>query len=589
MSLSLSLQTALSGLRLNQTALDVTANNIANVNTEGYSRKILESEAMVLDDRGAGAKVGSITRQIDEFLLREVRTESSSLGMVQVEDFYFGRMQDLFGAPGDNRSISETITTLATRLQSLAATPENFTERSQVINAATELARQYNNMETDIQGLRADADQQIADSVDRINGALTNIGELNIQVSNALGAGRTASDLLDHRDIQLKKLSELIDVTTFKRSSGEVVVLSGGGRVLVDRNVSQLSHTTVSFFDASVSYAGGGLGPINMNGIDITTEIKSGKLAGFIAMRDTELPNLAAQLDTLARSMRDQINADHNQGVGVPPPRTLTGTVTQATGATTVFAGTGTARIAVLGADRTFATAPLDFDLTTAATAGAVVTAINTALAGFATASINANNKLVITADNAANSIAIDEGTSQAGGRGFSHYFGLNDFFVDTGTASVAASIAVRADLVSAPATLATSRLNDIAAGSITVGTTSGVAAGDNRSVQAMANKFDAIVSFGASGGLPANSTTFSSYGGQILSRNAGAAADTSSRLSFRQTLLENLEAKSGAVSGVNIDEELANLVMFQNAYGASARLISVASEMLELLTNIGR
>ncbi len=109
-SLTLALRTAQSGLVTNQSALSAVANNIANVNSPGYSRKIVNTEQRVVSGVGAGVQLSKLTRQLDEGLMKTLRSETSSLNSLSIQDNYYLRLQELFGTPDDNNSISHTIT-----------------------------------------------------------------------------------------------------------------------------------------------------------------------------------------------------------------------------------------------------------------------------------------------------------------------------------------------------------------------------------------------------------------------------------------------------------------------------------------------
>src|SRR3546814_2986470 len=97
MPLARALSNALSGLQVNQAALQVTSNNVANVNTPGYSRKVVETSARVLGGQGAGVEISAISRAVNQFLMRDVRTETSTLGARQVRSEYYTRMQQMLG------------------------------------------------------------------------------------------------------------------------------------------------------------------------------------------------------------------------------------------------------------------------------------------------------------------------------------------------------------------------------------------------------------------------------------------------------------------------------------------------------------
>jgi len=122
--------------------------------------------------------------------------------------------------------------------------------------------------------------------------------------------------------------------------------------------------------------------------------------------------------------------------------------------------------------------------------------------------------------------------------------------------------------------------------GALTAGAAA-VTLGDSSVAERMAAVFTAKQTFAAAGGLPATSTTLAGYGANILSDNATRAANADDALAYRANVLRDITAKSQAVSGVSTDEEMTNLIMYQNAYGASARVITTLSEMLKILTDM--
>lgn len=584
MSLTLALNNALSGLQHSQIALQLTSNNVANVNTEGYSRKTVSTLTRLVAGVGAGVTTSDISRSVDENLLRDLRDQLSQVGVTRVTQDVYVRTQDFFGPPESSTSLTANIATLSERLESLATAPEDIAQRQQVVNAATALARQFNSMATEIQDLRGIADQDIADSVTILNTELAKIAELNQEISRNLARGLPTADLQDQRDLSLSKITEQLDVTYFVRPTGEVVIQTGAGVSMLDGPAPTITHTPTAGADASIAYPTN-IDAITLNGVDITTSIRSGRLKGLIDIRDTLLPNLNVQLDTLAAQLRDEVNAIHNDGAGLPPPNTLTGTLDGLAGGD-AFAGTGSVRIAVVDANGNAVAAPFDFDLTSAATVGAVASAIDTGLGAYGSASINANGQLEISAANASFGIVINEMTSDvtATSRGFSHHFGLNDFFVgDPAASSYAQQIGVRADIVASPALVSRGELGT---GNIGAGDNA-VAAGDNSVAQRLAELFTSDVSFSAAGALPALTTSFAEYAAQILATNATGAAEADESLKFREVLVQDLTFRMSSQSGVNIDEELAELVVLQSAYAASARVFSVASEMIQTLEDM--
>ncbi len=328
-SLTLALHAARSGLLATQQALDATANNISNANTVGYSRKVVNMEQRVVNGVGAGVQVGSVTRIIDEGLLKSLRIQLSDYNRLAVQEDYYGRVQEMFGSPGSNTSISHTIDELASALESLAVTPNSNLEQSEVVRRASLLTSKLQTMSSTIQELRLQADSEIASATAEINDIITRLGVLNDKVIRNTIVTNDVSDLQDQRDQMLTRLSELIDIRYFYRGAGDVVVFTEGGRTLVDNQPPPISHSQASYSAASTTHAEGDFDGIyvgnDIAGNDITTEIRSGALKGLIDLRDNILSDLQSQIDELAGTLRDTVNQIHNSGVPFPGMQTMTG------------------------------------------------------------------------------------------------------------------------------------------------------------------------------------------------------------------------------------------------------------------------
>ncbi len=316
MSLNISLLNAISGLQVNSRALDVTAQNVSNVNTEGYSRKTIHQQAVLVAGQGAGVEIAAITRTVNEFMIKELRSAVTELGDAQVRSDFYARMQDLFGSLSSDTS--PAIADLATKFQALSDTPENVSLRTDVVERARLLVEQFVDMAEQIEALRVEVDREIEDDVTSVNTQISLIQELNIQIAEGTALGQGVSELQDQRDIALTKVAEVMDIQQFTRGNGEIVVLTKLGRPLVDRTATTLSHTSVSSINPLTTHASGAIDGIALGGVDITNEISSGRIAGLVAMRDTLLPNLHSQMQEPVGALHDEINTLHNQGTAHP-------------------------------------------------------------------------------------------------------------------------------------------------------------------------------------------------------------------------------------------------------------------------------
>ena len=600
MSLSIALSNALSGLQTSQSVIQVISNNVTNANTEGYTRKIADPVSRTILGVGQGVSASDISRVVDERLLLTLRSTYSEAGRSKALSYYYNEIIAQFGSLSSNSSLGANLNDLTTTLQNLAAAPESSVHRLDAINDAVAVAKKLNEMSARIQTLRNDADKEITDKVLVINGELQKIANLNSQVETARAKGEPTAELEDLRDQAINTVSKLVDVRYFARPSGAVVVTLADGRMLADTRANTLTHPASAALSPDISYPNPGIAPILLNGTDITTVVQGGELKGLIDARDTVLPNIQAEIDNLSLTLRDQINLLHNAGAGLPPANTLTGTRTFADPATDTITTSAGVRIAVVDANGDFVA---HYDLAAGTyTIDQIETAIDTNLATYASAATSAGGPLSISALASGNGIAlVDLGTQNVlhtdgttTFSGFSNYFGLNDFFVTPGkvqggsTTALSALLQVRSDIVGNPSLLSRGALvADLTP--VPVAGDKAVATGDGTIIQGIADKFLDTLSFGASGDLTSTNATLSGYASEILAVNAVAASQAEKDLEFKDTLSQELSFRSQSISGVNIDEEMQNLVIYENAYNATARIVQVVADLFDVLTNLGR
>jgi flagellar hook-associated protein 1 FlgK len=620
MSLSLSLTNALSGLQTNQTALQVVSNNIANVNTEGYSRKVHDQQTRILDGVGSGVETASIVRRVDEFLVASLNRESSSLSELQTRSEFFARVQNLFGSVGTNGSLANDITSLALALEDVANNPEiqalRFTAVAEALNTATAI----NEFANRVQDLRGEADRQIGNNVDILNTKLQDIADLNSRIGSNLSQGIETGDLEDQRDIAIAAISEILEVTQFNRSNGQVTLLTTDGRNLVsDGTAATLSYNTTGSVTALQNYPTNISGIILNGGDDITLSITSGRLGALIEQRDAELPGLTSQLDQLAASLRDTVNRVHNRGANTPlgsgtaagDPATLFGTRTIADPSAAISLDSDVT-FQILDSNGDPATGP--FTLSAGATnANTIVAAIDGYLdsgADFGDAALVGGN-LEIKLEPGFRLAILDSGTAANSGDaeitfdadgdatldtffGFSNFFGLNDIFQSPELGSsgfttelqgnqlgISSTLTVREDIRLNPENLSRGILRGTPP-DFSLGT------GDNEIALQLAAVFNDPIAFPAVANGPSQTTTsLAGYATTILAFNAAEAASAEDALSFQTFFVESLENRALSESGVNLDEELAFLIIYQQAYSASARVVQTTSELFDELLNL--
>jgi flagellar hook-associated protein 1 len=335
MGLSYALSTSLSGLRTTQAGIELVSSNVANVRTPGYTRKDQLLDAAVIAGRTSGVRVAAIQREIDTYVQRQLRTETSGLSFSNVAANYLSQLQGLFGTPGGKTSLDSLVTNFTGALDTLATTPSSQSARQDVLNEAGLLANQLNRLSSDIQDMREDADRGISSTVTRVNNALQNLQKVQEQIGVMATSGNAVSpDLLDQRDLFINQLSELVDIRVAEGSNGRLSIYTTNGAPLFVDNVA----STLDFEGS------GGIGPHALYSADPAERLigtvflvgrdgkktdllagnllSSGELKAFIEIRDNVLVEAQTQLDELAASMAEALGTRTVAGTAPTAPAT---------------------------------------------------------------------------------------------------------------------------------------------------------------------------------------------------------------------------------------------------------------------------
>ncbi len=317
-SLNSSLLNSMSGLRAAQSGIETVSRNVGNANSEFYTRKIQGQLPNVVGGVGQGVQLPAVRREVDLYLQRDARDASSRTAKLGAINEFLGRLEKIYGQPGDEISLGGRMSALRSSLEDLTNHPDNTTSQTDTLNKATALAASFANLSTNIQAVRTQVEQEIANSVANVNTALTNIESLNVEIAKNTNAGLSAADLEDQRDEQVANLAKEMGIQTFVRADGRLAVLTESSRFLLDQTAATASFTQKGTIVAADAYvpvgapaAGfnatlGGITIPNPGGgaaLDITSSITRGRLAGLFALRDTILPQAQAQIDEQAAQL----------------------------------------------------------------------------------------------------------------------------------------------------------------------------------------------------------------------------------------------------------------------------------------------
>lgn len=308
-----------SGLFAFQQALSVTAHNMANVNTKGYSKQeAVLAEALPINGRpgqiGTGVQVTAIRRDVDAFINSQLLASRQQLGQHDASNSALSDIERLFGDSAD-QSLGTDLDNLFKAFQDVATDPSNVTARSVLLSKAQTVADRFNQADSTLTTQRQSLDQEIAQTITTMNNLAQQAADLNDKISQAELSGQHANDLRDQRQRVIHDIGEQINVTSLEDATGQVTLFVGRGQVLVDKNVT---HELTGVANAGNN----GLLDVHYQttgsaSVDITSVISSGRLKGLLDARDVTIPDVRTQLDTLASNLVTEVNTQHQLGVGL--------------------------------------------------------------------------------------------------------------------------------------------------------------------------------------------------------------------------------------------------------------------------------
>ena len=645
----------LSGLQAFQQSLDTISHNIANANTDGYSRQTVDLVSRLPQQTGygftgSGVETVTISRSYDAFIEGNVRSSTSSYA--ESDAFYLlaSQLDNILADP--DVGMSASLQSFFNAVQDVADAPSDPVARDVLYSEAGNLADHFNELAGWIEGLRHQVNSELSSSVAEINGLTRGIAELNDAIVLAQGrsGGHTPNDLLDQRDALIRDLSELVSVTTVTQDNGSMNVMIGTGQVLVHDDTAE---TLVVYPEAgdpnqlgiAIRSNGGALAPI-------TDQVTGGKLGGALGFRDRMLDPASNSLGLAAIGLSTYFNEQHHQGMdldgalgvdffSVPEPEVLTVTgakgnvvasfddvsqltiadyqlnfsagawelTREDTGQVVPMSGSGTAvdpfiadglriEIPVAPANgdsyliRPTRTGAAEMDMVLGSSrqiATASPVRSETAIGNTGSGVISAAT--VTDIDNPAFQTIAGKMTPPVMIRftGVNSY-DLYDNSIPAAPALLEAGIpynpATGADVFPTPGGIdhgySISISGAPAAGDefSTLYNTGGI--GDNSNALALANISTQQLLFGGTESIT------DAYNGLLV--NVGSDTKQAELNSLaRQSVLEQSVSQRESISGVNLDEEAASLIKYQQAYQAAAQVISVANSLFDTLLNMMR
>ncbi len=549
-----------SALTTSQRAMDVIGNNIANANTPGYHRQVVQLSSVApqrLDNLsiGRGVEVAGIQRLINEHIeetqIRQTAATGTSESQLSVATQLESRLSNEKASPGAR------LETLFNRLEGLSSQLNSSAERKLTVASADQVAREFNSSATDLLHLRDDLDQSIGALVTEINPLTRQIAQLNAEIARQSTLGSAPNDLMDQRSQAVQQLSQKIGVEVLSGNQGQLTLMSGGAALVVGGRA--LSLEVARNADGEVG--------IRAAGTSTDLPVAGGQLGGYLIARSETMPRYIARIDDLARAVAKAFNSVQTTGVGVAGAfttltsqqavRDVTQTLTSAglpsppTAGTVIVAVTNTAT-----GERTLTTINVDPTQQSLNDIGNAFGTIPNL-----TAFVNSQSGTLSLMS--APGFKFDfrgDGTTSSDSAGLLGALGLNSFF----TGGDAATLKVSSDLLSNADRLATSSSGQ---------------PGDSGNLQRLVALRDAP--------LMPNGTTLS---GDFLQTIADVGADVqglTEQFDTNQLLLDRLEQQRQSLSGVDTNEEMVNLLKFQRMFQIASRYINVLNTTYDDLLSI--
>lgn len=548
----MSLQIGKTALNNSQIALDTVGKNIAHANDPNYTRQRVQ-----ITNTHAGNIITRIEHAVNESLEKDLVREQSLLGFYTKQQEILTKIENNINELSEN-DLSTVLDEFYEAMEELSLNPHDVPLRQSVIEASQKVSDVFRLVDNGLKNIEDQVDREIGDYADEVNHILERIAELNLEVARREGGvnDNPAVDLRDSRRALVNELSSILNVTTTELSNGSVLVQTDGRTLVFQGEYRGM------YIDRSDGYT-----KLRYNSDNSYVEPSAGQLGGLIKGRDELLGDKQEELDSLARNFAWQINKVHNAGRGLKG-------LTEVTANTKISINYIDDALDIaevdqysIGQDFRPSNGVMTFEVQNETTGSVEQVDIGVTLIGedkmsledfrdavsqidHLTSSIDTYGRLSIQSDEGY-SFFISEDTSD-----LAAFLGLNNFF----TGNAAGNIDVNETLVNDVELLAAGKTD---------------AAGDNDNLSEMINTRSADLGTGF--------TFFQTYQ-TFVSDVASEVSRISALQTNQDRIVSDVSERRNSFSGVNLDEEAANLLRFQQSYQAAAEYISVQNRLLDLL-----
>jgi flagellar hook-associated protein 1 FlgK len=312
MSIDAALLIARSGLLHTQRALSNAADNVANAEVEGYTRKRIVGDALSVNGQGMGVRSLGPMRDVDTALANEMNKRRSAKSAAELRDNVLSRINEAHGDPAKGEALGDLVSRLRTSFIELRVDPAQVVKQQAVVlNAAQNIVALFSDVSRVVVEARQAAHDGIVQQVAQMNSTLREIAVLRETVLDRTGSGMPTADVEDKLDVALSRLSGLLEVKPIRQANGGLLLLGAGGITIPMQKEGDIFSVQGAVIAPDGFYGGPSTIPaITMSGMDVTRHLIGGTIGESITLRDQTLPRYQAELDVAAVELADRFRAE---------------------------------------------------------------------------------------------------------------------------------------------------------------------------------------------------------------------------------------------------------------------------------------
>jgi flagellar hook-associated protein 1 FlgK len=565
MSLTAALNSAVSALRVNQAQIQLASSNIAHAQDPNYTKKTLQTQSVTFGNgQVGGVMISGYASTLSVTLRKQVEAQTATSGSSAATSEYMSRIQDLLGTSADQSGLTKAMNSFISAWQGFQSEPDSAAAQQAIMGAGSNIGAEIHRVAAGLDQLDADVRTDAGNSVDQLNDLLKQLFQVNLQMKTAQTDSSASADLMDQRDTLVKQIAQYVDVRTVEQDDGSVSLFTSAGLQLLDGPPSLFTY------DGTNVTRVGDTTPIN-------NQLTGGRIHALLNFRqDTSTSGKPVSMDP-----------------GTEVIRKLRAQLDMMVGALTTTAGTPPSLSAAYNAAATSQRVSASFQTTVKPT---------TSQAQYTTVNFSGSMQTG------------DIFTTTVQGKNFSYTATDADKSLDQIAAQLSAQINADTTLgiTAIPGTASLQLVGNTPGKSFTVQTTvnnqipeldGSLFTGSNRydfqlnaallngSLQLKKNSASDVVKSLTttdrnflSTGIALTSVSYSGMVTGVVGSSITGAKQLSDQAKFDSTALDMSTQRYQSDTGVNLDEEIANLQVLQNAYAASARLLTVVQEMFDTL-----